>query len=105
MAEVAVAAPDAEPNLANALRGRGRLQVSSYADKHPSAAIASVPDFEVKELEYTSFAGEPVYVASNGRGETRIIPLRGEPKATVRTGRRHAGRARGRRARIWPSCG
>ena len=36
----------------------------------------------MKELEYTSFAGEPVYIATDGRGETRIVPVRGEPRAT-----------------------
>jgi hypothetical protein len=41
-----------------------------------------VPGFAVKELEYTSFAGEPVYIASNGGGETRIIPVSGEPRTT-----------------------
>jgi hypothetical protein len=35
----------------------------------------------VKELELTSFAGEPVYLASAGRGQTRIIPVRAEPMA------------------------
>ena len=69
------------PNLAAALRGRGG-QLSAYAAKDVRAAIASVGDFGVKELEYTSFAGEPLYLATNGRGETRIVPVRGEPKAS-----------------------
>ena len=60
-----------------ALRGSERPALSSYDDKHPSAAIASVPDFTVKELELTSFAGEPVYLASNSAGDTRIIPVHG----------------------------
>jgi hypothetical protein len=69
-------------NVAGALRGDGSFDMAAYADKHPREAIASVPDFEVKELEYTSFAGEPVYLASNDRGETRIIPVEGEPRTT-----------------------
>ncbi len=35
----------------------------------------------VKELELTSFAGEPVYLAALAGGETRIIPVNGEPRA------------------------
>jgi hypothetical protein len=35
----------------------------------------------VKELELTSFAGEPVYLASAGPGQTRIIPVRTDPMA------------------------
>jgi len=69
-------------NLAGALRGRGRPPLSSYSGKHPGTAIASVPGFAVKELEYTAFAGEPVYIASAGDGATRIIPVRGEPRTT-----------------------
>ncbi len=38
--------------------------------------------FGVKELEFTSFTGQPVYLATNGSGETRIIPVRGPPKAS-----------------------
>ncbi len=69
-------------NVATALRGSRRLELSSYTEKHPATAIAALGDFEAKELQYTSFAGEPVYLASNGRGETRVIPMRGEVKAT-----------------------
>jgi hypothetical protein len=70
-------------NIANALRGPGPFQLASYRDKGPAAAIASVPAFEVKELEYTTFAGEPVYMASNAIGETRMIPVKGEPVAQI----------------------
>jgi hypothetical protein len=67
------------PDMSRALRA-GRLDFSAYAAKPPSAAIASLRDFEVKELEYASYEGEPIYVASNGSGQTRIIPVHGEPK-------------------------
>ena len=73
------------PNLAAALRGRGSEGLAPFRDKDARAAIASVPGFEVKELEYTSFAGEPVYLATNGRGETHIIPVRGTPKEAFDT--------------------
>ena len=69
--------------VAAALRGRGRLDLASYDARHPGEAIAALPDFDVKELELTSFAGEPVYLASNGRGDTRIVPLQGEPMSSL----------------------
>jgi hypothetical protein len=67
------------PNIAGALRGSERFRLSSYQAKDEKTAIASLAGFDVRELEYTSFAGEPVYMATNARGETRIVPVRGEP--------------------------
>jgi hypothetical protein len=82
--------PAAEPagrgsggvNLANALRGAA-LPLSAYAGRTPGDAIAALPGFEVKELQWTSFAGEAFYLATNGRGETRLVPLHGEPRAAL----------------------
>ena len=73
------------PNLAAALRGRGDVAMPEFEEKDPRTAIASVREFGVKELELTSFAGEPVYLATNGDGETRIIPVRGPPKSSFDT--------------------
>jgi hypothetical protein len=70
------------PNLAAALRGRVTGELSAFEDKDPRDAIASIRDFGVKELELTSFAGEPIYLATNGNGETRLVPVRGPPKAS-----------------------
>jgi hypothetical protein len=57
---------------------RGPVQLAAFAAKHPREALAQVAG--VKQLELTSFAGEPVYLASLGRSDTRIIPLDGEPR-------------------------
>jgi hypothetical protein len=74
------------PNLNGALRGgRGGPRMDAYADRTPAQAIAAVPDFDVRELEYTSFAGRPLYMATNARGETRLIPVSGEPMASLNT--------------------
>ena len=73
------------PNVAAALRGRGNATLSDYEEKDPRTAIASVRDFGAKELEFTSFAGEPIYLATNGNGETRIIPVRGPPRESFST--------------------
>jgi hypothetical protein len=68
--------------LAGALSGRGRLQFTDYEAKPPSEALASIRDFFAKELEHASFDGQPVYLATNARGETRIVPVQGEPRDT-----------------------
>jgi hypothetical protein len=70
-----------ELDVTSALRGSGELQLSSWVDKHPHEAIASIQDFGVKEIEYTSFAGEPIYLASNGLGQTRIVPMHGSARS------------------------
>jgi len=67
-------------NIANVLRGEGRFQLSAYAAKSPSAALMSLGDFQAKELEFSMFAGEPQYIATDSAGHTRIIPLNAEPK-------------------------
>lgn len=65
--------------IPGALRG-GRFQMASYAAKPPQAALAQLaPDFRVKELEFTSFAGRPVYLAAAAPDQTRIIPIDGQP--------------------------
>jgi hypothetical protein len=67
------------PSMAQALRGRGG-QVAAFSTKHPREALAQLPNAAVKELELTSFAGEPVYLATMAKGDTRIIPVNGEPR-------------------------
>ena len=68
-------------DLSRALRGLP-LDLAAYKDKSPGAAIASVPDFDVKEIEFASFDGDPMYFLSNGRGETRVVPVHGKPLTT-----------------------
>ena len=73
------------PDIAEALRGSASVRLASYSDKDPKAAIAAIRGFAAKELEYTSFAGEPVYLATNGEGDTRVIPVHGEAAAAFDT--------------------
>jgi hypothetical protein len=82
-------------NLPSALRGR--FQLASFNGKSPSQALAQLGGLKVTELELTSFGGEPVYLASVGRGTTRIVPVNGEPMAAFPNDRimeivRNAGR-------------
>ena len=84
-------------DLSNALRGSEPFRLSSYADRDARAAIAALAGFAVKELEYTSFAGQPAYVATNASGQTRVVPMRGDtteafdPQAMMRVVRAAAG--------------
>lgn len=73
------------PNLAAALRGGRGPDLAAYAGRSPAQAIATVPDFDVRQLEFTSFAGRPLYLVTNARGETRLIPINGAPMTTLDT--------------------
>jgi len=69
-------------NIAGALRGRTRFEFALYAMKDPREAIRSIAaGYQPKEIEFTMFAGEPVYMATDGAGMTRIVPVNGEPRA------------------------
>src|SRR5206468_4642240 len=50
---------DGEGGIPRALRSR--VELAAFAPKHPREALAQVSDLAVKEIELTSFAGEPVY--------------------------------------------
>jgi hypothetical protein len=79
--------PQVGRSIAAVLRGK-RPQLSQYAAKHPREALAQLgPAFQVKELELSSFASEPVYIATGARGEKRVIRMRGEPLESFNTGR------------------
>jgi hypothetical protein len=71
--------------LGSAVRGAA-LPLTEYDAKPPAAAITALPGFGVKQLEYSSFAGQPLYVATNGVGQTRIVPIHGAPRAAFDAG-------------------
>jgi hypothetical protein len=62
-------------DIAQALRGR--LRLGDFGRRGPREALSQLAGANVKELVLTSFAGEPVYLATLSRGETRIVPLDG----------------------------
>ena len=66
------------PDIMEALRGE--MPFASFAAKHPREAITQLAGLQVKQLELTSFAGEPLYVATLADGSTRIVPLDGDPR-------------------------
>jgi hypothetical protein len=59
----------------------GRFDISDFAEKSPQAALSQLGSLSVKQLDLSSFDGQPIYVAALGSGETRIVPVRGEPAA------------------------
>ncbi|HVH26782.1 MAG TPA: hypothetical protein VM818_08485 [Vicinamibacterales bacterium] len=61
--------------LAAALRGRARLD--DFAPLHPRDLLARHAGLNVKELQFTSFAGQPLYAAQLGDGTERLISLDG----------------------------
>jgi hypothetical protein len=65
------------PDIPQALSGQ--MTFASFAAKHPKDALAQFPARQVKQLELTTFAGEPLYLATLADGTTRIVPLDGEP--------------------------
>jgi hypothetical protein len=74
-------------NISSALRGSGRFQLTSYAPRPPAEALALAAGFAIKRIEYTTFAGEPVYLATNAEGKTRIFPVQGAPLDAFDTAR------------------
>ena len=69
------------PTIPQALRGRFDLE--AFNAKHPREALASLDAGQVKELELTTFAGEPFYLAKLGGGDTRLVPMQGSPRTEV----------------------
>ena len=57
--------------IAGALRGR--VTMADFASVHPRDLLTKVPNVEVKELEWTSFAGEPLFNANLGGGKSQLL--------------------------------
>ena len=69
-------------DIASALRGAGDFEIASYSAKGPADAIASLGEgFQARELEFTRFGGEAVYIATDGAGATRIVPVHGATRS------------------------
>jgi hypothetical protein len=62
----------AAKGIQQALTG-GRFDLARYTGRHPSQVLAELDG--VKEIEYATFAGQPVFHAKLAPAETRVIPL------------------------------
>jgi hypothetical protein len=70
---------DIAGELSDALR-QPPADLSAFDSRPPGAAISQLgPSFQAKELEITSFAGTPVYIASAFASESMVMPVYGEP--------------------------
>jgi len=58
---------------------RGPLSMAMLASIHPRDALSQVANLDVRELELTSVAGEPFFIAVLGGGDTRVLTLDGRP--------------------------
>jgi hypothetical protein len=66
-----------QQGIAGALRGRVRMD--DFASVHPRDLLAKVPNLDVRELEWTSFAGTPLFSANLGDGKPQLLSLDGAP--------------------------
>jgi hypothetical protein len=62
---------------------RGRFDLDRFAARHPREALELLKGSDVKELEFTTFAGEPFYLAVLGGGDSRVVPMSGSPRAEL----------------------
>lgn len=58
----------------------GPIRLETYVAKPPNEALLEIGNSSARELEFTSFAGEPVYIASRSTGGTQIVPVTGKPE-------------------------
>jgi hypothetical protein len=64
----------------NRALGGGPLRPTAFAAKHPRQVLEQVAaELPVKELELTTFAGEPAYLALETPRRSWIVPVRGLP--------------------------
>jgi PepSY-associated transmembrane protein len=62
---------------------RGRLQLEAFQTKDPREALKQFNTGPVKELELTALDGDPIYIATLARRETRIVPVSGDAITSI----------------------
>ena len=53
--------------------------MEDFAPVHPRDLLSKVPNLDVRELEWTSFAGTPLFSANLGDGKSQLLSLDGTP--------------------------
>ena len=66
-----------QQGIASALRGR--VEMDDFASAHPRDLLAQVSHLDVRELEWTSFAGTPLFSANLADGKSQLLSLAGSP--------------------------
>ena len=59
---------------------RGSVEFPAYAAKPLRQALLQIASLPVKQLEFASFAGEPIYLATLAGGATHVVPVGGAPR-------------------------
>lgn len=65
------------PGIPDALRGQ--LSLPAFSTKDPREALEQLRGLAVKQLEFASLGDEPFYLATLAPGDTRIVPVNGQP--------------------------
>jgi PepSY-associated TM region len=69
-----------DARIEEGLRG-DRPDLEAFAVKSPQEALTQLgPSFKTMQLEFSSFAGEPFYLATGADSQKRIVPVEGEPE-------------------------
>ena len=63
---------------------RGRSDSRGLRRKPLRQALSQIASLPVKQLEFASFAGEPIYLATLGGGATHVVPVGGAPRESLR---------------------
>lgn len=63
------------------------VEMAAFAAKPPRKALAQLSPRDVRQLEFGSFAGDPFYLATLAGGDTYLVPVNGEPRASFDPGR------------------
>src|SRR6185436_6553122 len=59
------------------------VPLGSFDARTPRDVLELLADATVKDLELTSFDGEPIYLASLENGAMRVVPMAGPPRAQI----------------------
>jgi hypothetical protein len=62
-------------NIAAALRGR--VSAADFASVHPRGLLERVPDLDVRELQWSAFAGRPILSANLAGGQYQLLSPEG----------------------------
>jgi hypothetical protein len=66
---------------------RGRAPLAAFASKLPADALRELEPLAVKQLELTSFTGDPVYLATLSDNTTRVVAAGARPQQEFDRGR------------------
>ena len=73
--------PGVAARIPEALNG-DPFTFEAFMAKHPREALTQIgPDLKVKKVEFMIVAGEPFYLVTQDSRHSRIIPVKGTPKA------------------------